>query len=63
MTRNSPWKTTFLDVIIMIHGLEFSDFVNLASLWMMLEQNKKVTNMWRVQFNKLVLDVFLAFAI
>jgi hypothetical protein len=29
----------------------------------MLEQNKKVTNIWRVQFNKLVLDVFLSFAL
>jgi len=63
LTRNFPWKTTFLDVIIMIHGLEFNDFVNLASPWTMLEQNKKITNIWRVQFNKLVLDVFLSFAL
>jgi len=49
MIRNFPWKTTFLDVIITIHGLEFNDFVNLASPWMMLEQNKKVTNIW--EFN------------
>ncbi len=62
-TINSPWKTTFLDVIIIIHGLEFNDFVNLTSLWKMLEQNKKITNMWRVQFNKLVLNMFLSFAL
>jgi len=31
----------------MIHGLEFNDFANLASPWMMLKQNKKVTNIWR----------------
>jgi hypothetical protein len=29
----------------------------------MLEQNKKVTNIWKVQFNKLVLDVFLLFSL
>jgi len=63
MTRNFPWKTTFLDVIITIHGLEFNDFVNLASPWTMLEQNKKVTNIWRIRFHKLVLDVFLSFAL
>jgi hypothetical protein len=63
LTRNFPWKTTFLDVIITIHGLEFNDFVPLTSPWMMLEQNKKVTNIWRVQFNKLVLDVFISFAL
>jgi hypothetical protein len=60
LTRNFPWKTTFLDVIIMIHGLEFNDFVNLASPWMMLEQNKKLQT-FREQFNKLVLNVVLLF--
>ncbi len=42
LTRNFPWKTTFLDVIITIHGLEFDDFVTLAFPWMMLEQIKKL---------------------
>jgi hypothetical protein len=63
LTINFLWKTTFIDVIITIHEIEFNDFVNLTSPLMTLEQNKKVTNNWRIQFNKLVLYVFLSFAL
>jgi hypothetical protein len=59
---NFPWKTTFLDVIIMTHGLQFKEVVNVASLSMMLEQNK-IMNIWRVQFNELVLDLFQLFTL
>ncbi len=47
----------------MIPKFWFKDVVNVASLWMMFEWSNKVTNIWRVQFNEFVLDVFQLFAL
>jgi hypothetical protein len=48
---------------MMTHGLQFKDVVNVASLWMMLEWNNKIMNIWRIQFNELVLHLFQLFTL
>jgi hypothetical protein len=63
MTTNFPWKTTFLDVIVMTCGLQFKDVINVTSFWMMLERSNKIMNIWKTQFKELVLDLFQLFTL
>jgi len=51
-------ENTFMDVIVTFFGLQFKDIVIVATPKTMLQQNNKVTNIWKTQFIKLVLNMF-----
>jgi len=52
-----------LDVVIAILGCQFKDVINITTPWMMLARNNEVTNVGKIQFTKLVLDVLWLFTV
>ncbi len=57
LSYNLSREVAFLDIVIVILGLQFKDAINITTPWMMFERSDKVTNVGKAQFTKLVLDV------
>ncbi len=45
----------------MIFRFQLKDVVNVSTPQRILEKNNKVTNIWKIQLNKLALDLFQLF--
>jgi hypothetical protein len=57
LSMNLSWEATLLEVINPTFGLQLKYAINITTSLMMLERSKKVMNIGRVKFIKLVLDV------
>jgi hypothetical protein len=58
LSTNLSWEVALLDVVISTLGLQLKYVINMATCWMTLEKNNKVSNVGRAKFTILVLDVF-----
>jgi hypothetical protein len=57
LSKNLSKEITLLDVVISTFRLQFKDVIIVTTTWTMLEKNNKVTNIGRVQFTEIVLDL------
>ncbi len=57
LSKNLFGEVTLLDVVILILGFQFKDAINVSTIWTMLEKKNEVTNVGKVQFIELVLDL------